>query len=116
MRFRVVVRSIESWLLADAERFSAFMGIRQALIPRDPESLPHPKDSVVALARQSRWRAVREDMVPRERSGRRVGPAYTTRLIEFAQSRDRGWRPEVAAKCAPSLCRCIERVRELVSQ
>lgn len=114
MRLRVAVRSIESWLLADAERFSEFIGVGRAAIPPDPESLAHPKDVVVALARQSRRRAIREDMVPRERSGRRVGPAYTSRLIEFTESND-GWRPDVAAAHAPSLRRCIERVQELVS-
>lgn len=116
MRLRVAVRSIESWLLADAERFSDFIGVRRAAVPQDPESLSHPKDVVVALARQSRRRAIREDMVPRERSGRRVGPAYTSRLIDFTESIQHGWRPDVAAAHAPSLRRCIERVRELVSQ
>ena len=115
LRLRVAVRSVESWLLADAERFSEFLGVRRAAVPVNPESLAHPKDAVVALAAQSRRRAVREDMVPRERSGRRVGPAYTSRLIEFAESTEHGWRPEVAATYAPSLSRCIDRVRELVT-
>jgi hypothetical protein len=36
---------------------------------------------VVELARYSRRRDIREDMVPRPGSGRSVGAAYTSRLI-----------------------------------
>jgi transposase len=46
----------------------------------------------------------------RHGSGRPVGPAYASRLIEFASS---SWRPEVAAQRADSLRRTIDCLRRL---
>jgi hypothetical protein len=108
--FRVVVRAVEAWLLADAERIAAFLGIARGRVPADPESLDNPKAAMAALARASRRRDVHEDMVPRDGSGRPVGPAYASRLIEFASS---SWRPEVAAQRADSLRRTIDCLRRL---
>jgi len=110
MCFRVAVRAVEAWLLADRARMAAFLGVSEALVPMDPEALPDPKGAIVGLARRSRRRQVREDLVPRPASGRRVGPAYTARLIGFAQDPDDGWRPEVAAGAADSLARAMRRI------
>lgn len=115
MRFRVVVRQIESWLLADADRFSDFFGVAQPILPERPDELPDAKATLLTLVGQSSKRAIREDMVPRLRSGRRVGPAYTSRLIEFATRPADGWRPDVAAGRSPSLSSCITRLDELIA-
>jgi hypothetical protein len=114
MHFNVVVRQIEAWLLADGERFARFFSIKRNAIPAAPDELPDAKATVLQLAAASRRPAVRQDMTPRPGSGRRVGPAYTSRLIEFAYSRAEGWRPEVAALRSPSLARCLRRLDELV--
>lgn len=110
MCFRVVVRAIESWLMADAERLAAFIGVARNKVPADPEGLDNPKQAMVNLARQSRRRDVRQDMVPREGSGRAGGPAYTSRLIEYATDR---WRPDDAAARANSLRRTLNCLRRL---
>jgi hypothetical protein len=52
MLLRAVVREIESWLLADASGISRFLGVSVSLVPRDPESLKDPKQSLVNLARR----------------------------------------------------------------
>lgn len=65
MRLRVVVREIEAWLLADREELARFLGIPEGKVPRDPEKIADPKSAMVNLARHSRRRDVREDMVPR---------------------------------------------------
>lgn len=98
--FRVAVREVEAWMMADRERLARFLSISESRIPRDPESLGNPKRQLVNLARNSKKRAIREDMVPRPESGRDVGPAYTSRLIEFMQDERNGWRPGVAAQQA----------------
>lgn len=90
MCFRVAVRQVEAWLLADREQMASFLAVRCDKIPRDPESLSNAKETLVELARKSRSREIREDMVPRTGSGRLVGPAYSSRVIEFAS---RHWRP-----------------------
>ncbi len=110
MQLRVAVRQVESWLMADAERLSAFLAVRTSSVPSDPDGCLNAKREMVGLARESRRRVVREEMVPRRRSGRAVGPAYTARLIEFVDTR---WRPDHAARRSESLRRCLGRLREL---
>lgn len=108
MNLRVAVRQVESWLLADRARLAAFLRVSRANVPRDPEAESDPKKALVELARRSKDRSVREDMVPRPAAGRRTGPGYAGRLIDFVDSR---WDPEVAAAGADSLRRCIARLK-----
>ena len=110
---RIVVRAIEAWLLADRERFAEFFGIALSKVPLHPEALPDPKRAVVDLARSSRRKEIRRDLVPSKESGRQVGPAYTSYLLAYIQDGQSGWRPEIAAEEAESLrraLRCIERL------
>lgn len=116
MCFRVAVREIEAWLLADRERMAAFLQVGAGRIPPEPEALNEPKRALVQLAGQSRRRDIREDMVPRPGTGREVGPAYTSRLIEFVWEHRRGWRPEVAALASDSLRRCLVSLRKLAGR
>ncbi|MCX8099547.1 MAG: hypothetical protein N3F11_11210 [Casimicrobiaceae bacterium] len=113
MCFRVAVRAVEAWLLADAEAVADFFGVARARVPRDPETLADPKAAMVNLARASRRRDIREDMVPRAGSGRAVGPAYSSRVREFVEKH---WRPAVAAQRADSLARAIRCLRQLVER
>jgi hypothetical protein len=112
MCLRVVVREVESWLLADREGLARFLGVAQTLIPKDPESLPDPKAAMISLARRSRRREVRDDMVPRPGSGRPIGPAYPARLIEFAAN---VWTPETAADRSDSLKRALRCLTRLIA-
>jgi len=116
MRLRVAVRELEAWLLADRERIAQFLGVAVAAIPADPDSVADPKRLMVQIARASRRRAIREDMVPSIGSGQQVGPAYTSRMIEFIQSVENGWRPDVAAGHSDSLRRCISAISNLAEQ
>jgi hypothetical protein len=116
MCFRVAVREVESWLLADAERFAAFFGVRRGLVPQDAENLMRPKEALVNLARNSRRRPIREGLVPRPGSGRTVGPAYSSWLIEYAQDPAEGWRPSVAARNSRSLRACLACIRALAGR
>ncbi len=107
MFFRVAVRAIESWLMADTKQLAAFLGIPAVRIPLNPDAESDPKATLVNLARQSRKRIIREDIVPRKKSGSRVGIGYTSRIIEFLTTTEHRWRPEVAMQRSPSLQRCI---------
>jgi hypothetical protein len=115
MCFRVVVRALEAWLLADAERFADFFHVARGRIPNDTESLPQPKLTVVTLVGYSRRKEIRQDMVPRPGSGRVVGPAYASHILEFARDPEHGWRPSVASQHADSLNRCLRCMRALVN-
>ena len=115
MQFRVAVHAIEAWLLADAERLATFLGIPIARIPSNPDAEPDPKTALINLARRSRRRAIREDIVPREGSGGRVGPGYTGRLIEFVMATEHLWRPEMAMQRSDSLRRCVAALQTLTT-
>ena len=108
MCFRVAIREIEAWLLADRERFSAFFSVARSRIPQNAEATDNPKQTVIDLAKHSRRREIREEMVPRSGSGRDVGPAYNSRLIEFVTDTTTGWRPDVAVNHSESLRRCVQ--------
>jgi len=102
-------------LLADAERFAQFFAVKRSAIPANPDSIADAKDKVLALVAASRRAAVREDMTPRAGSGRRVGPAYTSRLIDFASDTKFGWRLKIAMANSPSLAKCIARFDDLLA-
>jgi hypothetical protein len=114
---RVAVREIESWLMGDSERLASFLSVPQSAVSGSPDELADPKEAMVNLARRSRKRAIRAQMVPAAGAGA-TGPAYTATLIEFTTS-EFGWRPEVARVASESLdraIRCIEASAALWSQ
>jgi hypothetical protein len=111
--FRVAVRQVEAWLIADGETLAAYLRVARSRIPAQPETLANAKVAMVNLARHSRRKDVRTDMVPRAEAGRPVGPAYNSRLIEYAEQY---WRPEAAARSAASLRRAIACLKRLVAR
>ena len=114
MFLRVATRALESWLLADRPGIAAFLSVPVSRVPRTVDDLDNPKKTVIDLARRSRSRAIREDMVPRPGSGASEGPAYTSRMSEFVGIHGQGqWQPSTAAQVSPSLSRCIRALAEL---
>ncbi len=113
MCFRIAVREIEAWLIADRDRISEFLSIPKARVPLSPDELEDPKNCMVNLARASRRKEIRDDMVPRPGSRRAVGPSYSARLIEFVNHVDKCWRPDVAAENSDSLARCMRAIKRM---
>lgn len=105
--FRVAVREIEAWLLADSKGLAGYLAVKQGLIPKTPEDLPDPKRKLVELATVSKRRQIREDIVPRKGRTARQGPGYNPCLSEFVQST---WDVESAANNAKSLRRTLDRL------
>lgn len=110
--FRVAVRALEAWLLGDRTRIASFLRVRQREIPAEPEQIAAPKRALIEIARSSSNSDIRADIVPRPGSGRVVGPAYASRMIEFVASPD-GWRPEAAAEVCDSLRRARQALQRL---
>ena len=110
MRLRVAVRQVEAWLLADKRRFAQFLRVGQARIPENPDALADAKQFVVDLARRSSSSSVRADLVPTRGSGRRVGPGYVPRMIEFIES---AWAPDEASSRSESLRRCVRCIASM---
>jgi hypothetical protein len=111
MRFRVAVRAIEAWLMAERESIADFLGVSLSRIPNRIDQISNPKQTLVNIARMSHSRSIQEDIVPRQGSGVSVGPLYVRRLIEYTE---KYWRPGEGEKNSESLCRCIKALSTLV--
>jgi len=105
--FRVAVREVESWVLADREGFADFLGISDVVIPVQPDQIPDPKQSLVNLARRSPRRTLRESIVPRQGSTAVQGPDYNTCLGGFVRKQ---WNRNAAVQRSPSLSRAWKRL------
>jgi hypothetical protein len=104
LQLRVAVRAVESWLLSERDEMARFLAVSKQRIPLYPEDEDKPKRILINIARHSRSKTIRTDIVPRDGSTAIQGPGYTTRLIEFTM---KYWNPERAASNAPSLQRSI---------
>ncbi len=100
--FRIAVREVESWILADRDAIAKFLGVSVQLIPAQTDLIQDPKALLLTLANKSRKRSLRDDLVPRLGDQRRVGPDYNGRLSEFLHS---SWRATVAELNSSSLAR-----------
>ena len=110
MVFRVVVRELESWLLADRQGVATFLQTRERYVPTAPEEEDDPKRSLVNLARRSRSGRIRTALVPRLGSSAPVGPSYNPLMERFIRE---SWNPIAARNHSPSLDKCLTRLEEL---
>lgn len=101
--FRVAVREVEAWLLADGPGVARFLGIAPSLAPHSVETLPDPKQALINLARKSRRKALREAIVPPPDSTRKQGPDYNGALLPFVHQ----WNIAEAIRNSPSLRRTV---------
>ena len=107
MLLRLVIREIESWILADRANVAHFLGVPRKQIPRRPEQLDDPKRVVVNLARQSQYRHINELLVPEKGVSASEGPGYTSEMQKFVRE---DWELEKAAKKSESLARCMTAI------
>lgn len=110
--FRVAVREIESWLLADHDAIRNLLGNRIGKLPLDPDSLPDPKQALLALAGRAA-REVREDLVMTEGAFASQGLGYNARLCHMVRQ---DWQPARAADRSASLAKARIRLKELAER
>jgi len=106
--FRIAVRSVEAWLLADRKAFAAFLGIRKDLVPLNPDDLIDPKKLLIELTRKSRKRELREAIIPPPGSTAKIGPDYNGTLTSFVMDK---WDVKEALKQSPSLTRAFVAIQ-----
>lgn len=106
--FRIAVREVESWILADKEGLSRFFSLSMANFPDSPDSLPDPKNTLINLARKSRKRRIREDVVPVNKNAS-IGPNYNGCLSEFVLNH---WDLHNAVSHSRSLNRTWQRLNQ----
>jgi len=80
--FRIAVREVEAWLMADIEGFAGFLGISEANFQTNPDELPDPKNELFRLTKKSRKREIREDILPMNGNAA-IGPNYNGKLSDF---------------------------------
>lgn len=109
--FRVAVREVEAWLLADAAGLAAFMNVLSSRFPAYPESVIDPKQALISVARRSKSRVARE-IVPSAGSIASQGPLYNEHLCRFVRDH---WNVQAALIKAPSLARTVARLSDFLA-
>lgn len=105
--FRIAVREVEAWLLADRIGYSNFTGVSLANFPLNPEQEADPKQTLINITRKSRKRYLKEDIVPINQNAQ-IGPNYNERLMEYvAENWDLG-RAMENSESLRRACRCLE--------
>lgn len=107
--FRVAVREIEAWVLADRCGVATWLGISEDDVPNAPESSRDPKAELLSLAKKSIYRELKEGLLPKKGAISKVGLEYNNLLCTFVRKE---WCIDEAALLAPSLERTIRRLSE----
>lgn len=102
--FRIAVREVEAWLLADREGIAEFLHVAVSKVPHAPEAEDDPKRTLINLARRSRKRRLAQELVPALGSAAPIGPLYNARLSEFVNDK---WNVDQAKLLADSLSRTL---------
>lgn len=101
---RIAVKEIEAWLLADAAGLATFLGVRAEHMPRQPDTEQDPKAVMIELARRSRKREIRDDLVPVPGSTSKTGRNYVGQLLRFASDT---WNVTAAQQRSVSLRKAV---------
>jgi hypothetical protein len=109
MLFRIAVREVESWLLADAQAFADFFSVPATAIPEKPDELTDPKGTLINVVASSTSASMRREILPGDVT-RKVGPGYTAKVIEFV---DAHWNIARARQASSSLDRCVAALANL---
>jgi Domain of unknown function (DUF4276) len=109
--FRVAVREVEAWLLADHEAMKGLLGRKITKLPAKPDTLSDPKQTLMKLARKAP-RLVRNDLLREHGALALRGLGYNVRLCAFVRDM---WNPERAAVRSDSLRRVRECLRALAA-
>lgn len=105
--FRICVREVEAWLLADREAMAEFLKLKEDRIPNAPERLADPKATLIKLAKAAP-RKIRVGLTPIGCA--KIGPEYNDLLAGFIAKL---WSIDRAESRSPSLQRARNRISEL---
>lgn len=103
---RLAVTEAESWLLADRVAVAEFFQVPLAKVPSQPDLVPDPKEALLRLAKLSKVKALRQEVVTA--SALKPGVGYQVHLRTFVRDH---WRADRAKDQSASLARAITRLR-----
>jgi len=101
--FRVAVREVESWILADHAAWADYIGISAANFSTHPDQLEDPKEHLLNVIRRKGKKKIHREMLPQ--GAAHIGPRYNEVLCDFVNN---AWVPERAAEKSPSLARALK--------
>lgn len=110
--FRVAIKEVESWLLADRVNFAAYLGISPARIPNDVEGIANTKEFLINLAKGARKKRMREDLVPVAGSFGKRGKDYNGALIRFVRQH---WNYNTALVHSQSLNGTVKAINQFAN-
>ena len=105
--FRIAVKEIESWILADRNNFARFTGISINNFSNNPDNLSDPKEHLLNILRNKGTKKWHKDMLPGKNAY--IGPLYNEKLINFINNK---WSPEKAARLSPSLNHAMKAIKK----
>ncbi|MDR1873728.1 MAG: DUF4276 family protein [Synergistaceae bacterium] len=105
MFFRIAVREVEAWLLADHEAMRNLLG-GQPKLSSDPDNMEDPKRELLNLLKRVK-KYVRDDVVRVSGSNLFQGVGYNAVLEKWVNDT---WSPERAAQRSESLKRAFYRL------
>lgn len=109
--FRVAVRQVESWLLADRSSIAKLLNVGLRQVPANPDTLLDAKQSLLKLASRAP-RRVRDRLLAEKGATARQGLGYNAVLVEFVRSQ---WNPARASGWSNSLHRARVRLSSLAT-
>lgn len=110
--FRIAVREVEAWLMADRVGIAEFLYVDLQKVPYAPETEEDPKRTLINLARRSRRKRLSREIIPAIGSAVPIGPLYNLHMMTFVNSR---WDVGRARQTAPSLDRALLRLSSFLA-
>lgn len=106
--FRVAVREVESWILADHAAWAEYIKIPAANFSKTPDQLNDPKEHILTVIRRKGRMKFHREMLPK--GAAHIGPRYNEVLCKFVKT---SWQPERAAENSPSLDRALKALMKI---
>lgn len=106
--FRVAVREVESWIIADHAAWAEYIGIPAANFSIHPDRLDDPKEHLLKVIRRKGKKKIHREMLPK--GSAHIGPRYNEVLCDFV---DKLWVPARAAENSPSLDRALKALMKV---
>ncbi len=105
--FRVAVKEIESWILADRKNFAQYFQISIKYIPKNTDEILDPKRELIKIVSKSKKRDLKEAIVPQKGGTARIGPDYNAKICEFINTK---WNVYSAMKFSRSLKKTYDKI------
>lgn len=102
--FRVAVREVESWVMADREAFSSLTCIPVEALPKETDTIDDPKAFIFPLIKKYSAKSFADAVLPGEDTTRKIGFEYNERFTLFVK---KTWDARRAETHSDSLCRAM---------